>query len=111
MNKVSRLYFQHRFRLKERFIEEDFKMRGRYLLGLNIPINKATMEAKTLYFSAYNEVFFNLQDKAFGVNRIYGALGYQFHKNLKVEMGFMNQSTAEKGRNQIQIGIYNTLPL
>ena len=37
--KFGRFYSQHRYRLEERFFEEDTYYRFRYFLSLNIPIN------------------------------------------------------------------------
>ena len=38
--KFGRFYLQHRYRLEERFLEDDFRMRFRYMLGVNIPITQ-----------------------------------------------------------------------
>ncbi|HRA72384.1 MAG TPA: DUF2490 domain-containing protein, partial [Flavobacterium sp.] len=37
--KFGRVNIQHRYRFEQRFIEDDFKMRLRYFLSLNVPIN------------------------------------------------------------------------
>jgi hypothetical protein len=55
--KFGRFNLQHRYRLEERFLEDDFRMRFRYMLGLNIPITQKEMLPKTLYASVYNEIF------------------------------------------------------
>ncbi len=69
------------------------------------------MQSNTVYFSVYNELFLNLQEPTFDRNRIYGALGYVFTENIKVEIGAMNQSSRTQQRNQLQIVIYNNIPL
>ena len=38
--KLGRVLVQHRYRIEERFLADDFQMRFRYFLGINIPINK-----------------------------------------------------------------------
>ena len=48
----GRFYLQHRYRIEERFIEDDFKMRFRYFLGLNVPINKKEMVSKAICMAA-----------------------------------------------------------
>lgn len=106
----GRLYFQHRIRAEERFLPDDFKVRGRYFLSLNLPINQATITKNTLYLSAYNEIFLNAQDKIFDRNRIYAGLGFGLHESIRLELGMMSQIYSDSHRNQFQIGLYNNLP-
>ncbi|MBB4804901.1 hypothetical protein HNP38_000173 [Chryseobacterium defluvii] len=108
--KFGRFSLQHRYRLEERFLEDDFRMRFRYLLGLNIPINRKEMLPKTLYASVYNEIFLHFNSPVFDRNRVYGALGYVISKNLRIEAGYMNQIQENKNRGQVQIGFYNNIP-
>lgn len=107
----SRVFIQHRYRLEERFIEKDFQMRTRYLLGFNFPLNKKVMEKNAIYLSVYDELFINLQPSYFDRNRLYGALGWVIHKNLKLELGFMNQTLSSSSRNQFQVALFNTFPV
>lgn len=108
--KFGRFNLQHRYRLEERFLEDDFRMRFRYYLGFNIPLNNKEMLPKTLYLSAYNEFFLHLNSPVFDRNRVYGALGFVINKNMKIEAGYMNQIQENKNRGQIQIGFYNNIP-
>lgn len=108
--KFGRVNLQHRYRLEERFLQDDFRMRFRYYLGVNVPINNKEMAPKTIYASAYNEIFLNLDSPTFDRNRVYGAIGYVINKNLKIEAGYMNQIQENKNRGQIQVGFYNTIP-
>ncbi|HSP12070.1 MAG TPA: DUF2490 domain-containing protein [Salegentibacter sp.] len=94
---------QHRYRFEQRFIEEDFKLRFRYFLGLNIALNKKQFEDKTIYFSAYNEIFLNSQENVFDRNRLYGGLGYTLSKSLRFEVGYMNQFLNIGNRDQINL--------
>jgi hypothetical protein len=79
-------------------------------VSVKIPLNKREMERSATYLSLYNEVFLNHQKTYFDRNRLYGALGYVLRKDLKIELGFMNQTVANSGRNQFQIVIFNDLP-
>lgn len=108
--KFGRFYLQHRYRLEERFLEDDFRMRFRYFLGLNIPINNKELVPKTFYASAYNEIFLHFDSPVFDRNRVYGALGYVINKNMRIEAGYMNQIQENRNRGQIQIGFYNNIP-
>ncbi|MBL7886245.1 MAG: DUF2490 domain-containing protein [Flavobacterium sp.] len=106
----GRFFLQHRYRIEERFLPNDFQLRFRYFLGLNVPITKKTLEKNTLYFSAYNELFVNAEKPLFDRNRLYGALGFVINKNFKAEAGFMAQTLENSNRNQFQIVIFNNLP-
>lgn len=108
--KFGRVNIQHRYRLEQRFIEEDFKMRVRYFLSLNVPINKKEMEKNAVYASAYNEIFINTKANYFDRDRVYGGIGYCFNNNFKVEAGVMTQILSNSSRTQFQIMFFNNLP-
>jgi hypothetical protein len=107
----GRVYLQHRYRIEERFIEDDFKMRFRYFLGLNLPLNKKEMVSKAIYLSLYNEIFLQPKSPVFDRDRIYGAIGYVFSKNIRVEAGWMTQLLEKSHRGQFQIALFNNMPL
>lgn len=106
----NRVFTQHRYRIEERFLPNDFQMRFRYFLAVNVPINNKTMVKNTLYVSVYNEVFINGQKSVFDRNRLYGALGYVINNNFRVEAGFMAQTLENANRNQFQIVLFNNIP-
>jgi len=106
----NKVFIQHRYRIEERFLSNDFQMRFRYFLGINIPINKPRIEKNAYYLSAYNEIFMNAQQKIFDRNRLYGAIGYVFNKNIKMEAGYMAQTVETNNRNQFQIVLFNNIP-
>lgn len=108
--KLGRVNLQHRYRLEERFLQDDFRMRFRYYLGLNIPVTNKEMLPKTLYISAYNEILLHADSPVFDRNRVYGALGFVINKNMRIEAGYMNQIQENKNRGQIQVGFYNNIP-
>jgi len=104
------VFIQHRYRIEERFLSDDFQMRFRYFLAFNIPLNNKSMTEKTVYLSFYDEIFLNAQDPIFDRNRLYGALGYVINNNFRFEAGYMAQTTEDKNRNQFQIVLFNNLP-
>ncbi|MFA9186828.1 DUF2490 domain-containing protein [Flavobacterium magnesitis] len=106
----GRVNIQHRYRVEERFLNDDFKLRFRYFLSLNVPINKKNLDKNAIYASAYNEIFLNSEQNQFDRNRLYGGIGYCFSKNIKVEAGIMSQMLADNSRAQFQIMIFNSLP-
>jgi len=106
----GRFYFLHRYRVEERFLTDDFQVRLRYFLNVNIPLNKKTLDKNAIYLSAYNEIFINTEKPLFDRNRIYAALGFVINKNFKVEAGVMSQILEQSNRSQFQIVIFNNLP-
>jgi hypothetical protein len=107
----NRFFIQHRYRIEERFLENNFQLRFRYFLGINIPINKKILEKNSFYIASYNELFINSESAIFDRNRIYGALGFVINKNIKIEAGYMTQTLEKSNYNQFQIVIFNNLPL
>lgn len=107
----GRVFIQHRYRVEERFLPTDFQMRFRYFLSFNIPLNNKAMTDKTIYLSTYNEIFLNAQNTLFDRNRLFGAVGYVFNKNIRIEGGFMAQTLERTNRNQFQIVVFNSIPL
>lgn len=99
----NKLSLQHRYRFEQRFIEEDFKLRFRYFLGLNYFFSQKENPDNTFYLSIYNELFINTKGNYFDRNRLYGGLGYRFSKNVRSEIGLMNQTLQTKSRNQVNI--------
>lgn len=108
-NLLGRVKFEHRYRLEERFIEDDFKTRFRYRLMLFIPINKPKIEKGVLFAGIYNEIFINGEEEFFDRNRLYGGLGYQVSKNINLQAGLLYQRLRFNGKAFLQFGIvYNT---
>lgn len=101
--KVGKIGLSHRYRFEQRFVEEDFKMRFRYFLGINVPLQYKEEGKNPLYLSLYNEIFLNTESSVFDRNRVYGGLGYTFSDNLRMELGYMNQFFENSGRDQINI--------
>ncbi len=101
--RIGRVGVQHRYRFEQRWIEDDFRVRFRYFLSLNIPINHAEMIDKSYYLSAYNEIFLNGSATVFDRNRLYGGLGFRLNASLRFEVGYMNQFFSVDGRDQINL--------
>ncbi|MBJ2172956.1 DUF2490 domain-containing protein [Aureibaculum sp. A20] len=99
--KIGKVGLSHRYRFEQRFVESDFKMRFRYFLGLNIPLSQK--EKNNYYLSAYNEIFLNTKSSVFDRNRLYGGFGYHLNKNIRLEMGYMNQFFESANRDQFNI--------
>jgi hypothetical protein len=100
---VGSVTLSHRYRFEQRFVEDIFKLRFRYFLGINVPLKKNESGVSPLYLSAYNEIFLNSKSSIFDRNRVYGGLGYILNKNIKLELGYMNQFFETDSRDQINI--------
>ncbi len=101
--KIGKLKLGHRYRFEQRFVESEYKMRFRYFLSFNYPLVQKENEDYKIYLSAYNEIFLNTESSVFDRNRVYGGLGYRLNKNLRFELGYMNQFFENSGRDQLNI--------
>ena len=98
-NKVNRFYFKHRYKAEQQYIEKNNEHktfhRFRYRFTASIPLNKKTMEAKTLFLNVFDELFINygknIGNYYFNQNWAYAGLGYKINKATTVQLGYMNQ--------------------
>lgn len=113
----SRIYLKHRFRYEQRWVEDqDFRTRYRYNLFLNIPLNQPDLNKNAVYLAFYNEIFINGQKDIgngrsvdiFDRNRLYAALGYALKDNLKLQVGFMEQSSGNLSKGQLQLSLHHS---
>ena len=100
---VGELRLQHRYRFEQRFVEEDFRLRFRYFLGIAIPLWKDTDSVNEFYLSSYNELFINSVSNVFDRNRLYGGLGYRLNEMFRFELGYMNQFLSNGNRDQLNL--------
>ena len=117
-HKISdRIYLKHRFRYEQRWVEDqDFRTRYRYNLFINIPFNQPNLNKDAIYLALYNEVFINGQRdigngrsvEIFDRNRFYSALGYALKDNLKIQAGYMLQSTNSLDKGQLQLSLHHS---
>lgn len=98
---IGNVKLSHRYRFEQRFVEDDFIMRFRYFLALNIPFSKK--ETNNYYFSGYNEVFLNTESSVFDRNRVFAGIGYELNATIRIEAGYMNQLFETSSRDQFNI--------
>lgn len=112
---ISKSKLRHRFRLEERFIEDQaFRGRLRYCLFLDVPLTNKGFSKNGIYVAAYDEVFLNLSDqkeiKIFDRNRAYLGLGFKIKDNLGTQLGFMRQNVNNmSGSNHLLLSIHQTI--
>jgi hypothetical protein len=129
---IGRFYFNHRYRLEQRFIENasldangekqvdgfKFRQRARYRFLVTVPITKKTLEDNTLFFAAYDEPFLGfgkgISTNFLDQNRLYFALGWRFDKDFNVQLGYLSQRVMKsdgvkiENNNTMQLGLtYN----
>ncbi|MDT0690807.1 DUF2490 domain-containing protein [Salegentibacter sp. F188] len=113
----SRFYLTHRFRYEQRWVEnQDFRTRYRYNIFLNVPLNQANLNKDAVYLALYNEIFINGEREIgdgrsvelFDRNRFYSALGYVIKDNLKVQAGYMIQTTDALSKGQVQLSLHHS---
>jgi hypothetical protein len=104
---ISRVKIEQRVRAEKRFFHDpvtDLNInaeRYRYRMNVIVPLNKEKVEAKTLFATTYDEVFFISEEPkpAFSRNRLFGGLGYQVNKSLGVTLGYLWQRDFSQTKN------------
>lgn len=88
---LTRIKFEHRYRVEQRWVNDNYRNRFRYRLNMLIPLNNTKITAKTWFISVFDEIFFNNKAPNFERNRVAATLGYQFDKKWIVQAGWLNQ--------------------
>jgi hypothetical protein len=114
---LKRLLLTHRFRYEQRWVEnQDFRTRYRYNLFINVPFKGTTLDKGTPYIALYNELFINgersigngREIQFFDRNRTYLGLGYAINNKLRVQLGWMEQTTNSWQKGQLQFSLHQT---
>lgn len=112
----KRFLLAHRFRYEQRWVDnQDFRTRYRYNIFVNVLLNAENMGKNALYLALYNEIFINGQTdigdgrevERFDRNRTYLGLGYGITDGLRVQAGWMNQTTANWSKGQTQLSLHH----
>lgn len=103
----NRFNFEHRARLEQRFIGDNYKNRFKYRLGLLLPINKAEMIQGSLYLATSDELFMPQHGPAVEKNRFYLGMGYKMNQKVALQIGCINdndyKSNSHSVKNYLQI--------
>jgi hypothetical protein len=113
-NNIGRLKLEHRYRIEQRWLNGEFNNRFRYRINPIVPLNHKSVVPKTVYLSAFDEVFFTNLAPFFMRNRLFGGVGYQFSKVVAAQVGWIRQYDYRKaddgsGKNFIQTSLLFTL--
>lgn len=116
----KKLLVTHRFRYEQRWVEnQDFRTRYRYNLFVNIPFKGVELDKGTSYFAFYNEIFINGERdigngrsvQFFDRNRTYLGVGYVTRDNIRFQLGWMNQTTVNWQKGQLQFSMHHNFKL
>jgi hypothetical protein len=105
-NKVWEFNFEHRYRLEQRFVQNNATgisntlHRARYRIQMTLPLTDI------FFLNFYDEIFINLQNNAFGQNRAYAALGVHVTENLSMQVGYLKNHFSETNFDRLQIGVF-----
>ncbi|GHE61861.1 DUF2490 domain-containing protein [Roseivirga thermotolerans] len=112
----SRVLLTHRFRYEQRWVaDQNFRTRYRYNIFVNIPLNATELKKGTTYIALYNELFINGQRgigdgrsvQYFDRNRTYVGMGYGLNDKLRMQLGWMKQTTNNWDKGQAQISLHH----
>ena len=106
---VSRVGVEHRYRAEQRWVNKSYISRYRYRVMLTFPLNNKEMTDKTFFLGLYDEIFINGRSDYFGLNRIYGALGYKFNSDLSLQLGILNQAKINSDKWYLQFALFYNL--
>ncbi len=98
--------FEHRYRVEQRWLLQEYRNRFRYRINMLIPLNSKKIATKTIYFTAWNEIFMSNQPAFFERNRFFVGLGYEATPYFAFQAGYLHQldykvTTTEKSFFQI----------
>lgn len=94
-----------RSRLEQRFIPTGSEVgwRFRQMFKVSVPMPFApdfSLVASDEYFANINKTNYGADD-GFDQNRAFGGIGYNFNKNIKTEVGYMNQYIRKTGPDRM----------
>ena len=96
--------------------DQDFRTRFRYNIFVNIPFNQPDLKKGAVYLALYNELFVNAQKdigngrtvEYFDRNRTYGAIGHSLSDKLRMQLGYMQQTTNAWSKGQLQLSLHHS---
>lgn len=106
---IKRIHINHRYRLEERFFKKEDKIRFRYMLNVQIPLNKKELAPGAFYISLSNEIFIHNKPPLFDRNRIISEVGYFISPSFRVEAGLLMQLYEKSERAQLRLSVFQTI--
>ena len=88
----NRFYFDHRVRLEQRFIPNNYKNRLKYRLALMLPVNKTELVAGSIFLSVNDELWFPQYGPFIEKNRLFAGAGYKLNPNTTFQVGCVSDN-------------------
>jgi hypothetical protein len=98
----KRFNFEHRARLEQRFIPENYKNRLKYRLGLIVPVNKAEMVQGSVYLTVADELFIPQHGPTVEKNRFFAGAGYKMNENATLQIGCLSDTDYKLGSHSVK---------
>lgn len=98
----NRFNFEHRVRLEQRFITNNYKNRLKYRLGLLLPVNKVKLVQGSIYLALSDELFMPQNGPAVEKNRFYIGAGYKIYENATLQIGFINDNNYKPNYHSVE---------
>lgn len=106
----KRLNIEHRGRLEQRFLPNNYKNRLKYRLALTLPVNKPTIVQGSIYLAVNDELFMPQHGVVVEKNRLYGGLGYKLNGNAALQVGCIcdtdYKSNYHTAKNFLQFALF-----
>ncbi|MFN4315075.1 MAG: DUF2490 domain-containing protein [Chitinophagaceae bacterium] len=98
---LSRLKFEHRYRIEQRWFNTGYRNRFRYRLNVAMPLNNSTkIGPKVPYAIAFEELFLTNKEPYFERSRFFVGFGYQFNNFLGLQPGYVYQYDYRNGEGR-----------
>ena len=96
------------------FLQTGRSNRFRYMVRTIIPLNSKELDKGTWYIMASEEVFLSFgkyvqTNRMIDQSRSYLMLGYKFHPDIRVEVGYMNQTAFRMSNNKANQNLANNI--
>jgi len=102
INSYSRLYFDHRLRIEQRYLPETYKNRIKYRLGLAMPFNNLQIRKGSLYLALSDELFIPQYGPLIERNYFFAGAGYVLNANMAFQVGCLKDLYYQFGSQTIK---------
>ena len=96
---LGRVNLEHRVRIEQRFIPDNYKNRFRYRFATTLPVNKPQMVPGCFFLTVYDELWIpQYGDGSFlDKNRFYSGVGYKNNESTTFSIGCMSDTNYKSG--------------
>ncbi len=106
-DQFSKIKFEQRMRIEQRWLEEAFLHRARYRLMVSIPIIEKSTGKGNTSLQFYNELFLALKKNPFDRNRLFAGINIQLNPQNQIQIGYLHQKTVQSSFTYFQLALFN----